>query len=143
MREVQRSAIVPYSAAAMFDIIADIDAYPAFLPGCSASRIITRDAQGVLASLSLSKGPLQATFTTRNEMQPPARIGMHLRDGPFRELEGEWQLAPLGESGCRITLRVRFEFSNKASDLLLGPVFEVTCNSLVDAFVSRARALYG
>jgi ribosome-associated toxin RatA of RatAB toxin-antitoxin module len=68
---------------------------------------------------------------------------MELVDGPFSSLHGEWTLVPLGEHGCRIELRVNFEFASSTRDLLLGPAFELTCGGLVDAFVSRARKLYG
>lgn len=143
MREVVRSAIVPYPVESVYSLIADVQSYPEFLPGCTGSSIVSRDEGVVIASLSLLQGPLRATFTTRNEMQPPQSVRMRLVEGPFRELEGEWRLQPLGEQGCRIELRMRFEFSNAAADLVLGPVFAVTCNNLVAAFVRRAREKHG
>lgn len=143
MREVHRSAIVPYAAEAMFALIADLEAYPQFVPGCTGSSVLARDAAGVVASLSLSRGPFAATFTTRNVAEPPRRMTMELVDGPFSSLNGEWLVEPLGNDGSRIDLRVRFRFSNAASDFLLGPAFELTCNALVDAFVVRARTIYG
>ncbi len=143
MREVHRSAIVPYPAPAMYALVADLEAYPEFLPGCTGSAVLERQADSLLASLALSKGPFQASFTTRNVLEPPRRMSMDLVDGPFSSLHGEWTLVPLGENGCRIELRVRFEFASRARDLLLGPAFELTCGSLVDAFVSRAKKLYG
>lgn len=143
MREVHRSAIVPYAADAMFALVVDLKAYPQFVPGCTGSAVLSRDADGVVASLSLAKGPFVSTFTTRNSAEPPRRMTMELVEGPFRSLHGEWLIEPLGEQGCRIDLRVRFEFSSVARDWLLGPAFELTCNGLVDAFVARARAVYG
>jgi ribosome-associated toxin RatA of RatAB toxin-antitoxin module len=143
MREVHRSAIVPYAADAMFALVADVEAYPQFVPGCTGSSVLSRDADGVVASLSLSKGPFASTFTTRNSVEPPRRMTMELVEGPFRTLHGEWLIEPLGEQGCRIGLRVRFELASAARDWLLGPAFELTCNGLVDAFVARARTVYG
>ena len=143
MREVHRSAIVPYPAPARYALVSDLEAYPQFLPGCTGSSVLERGADSVLASLSLSKGPFKATFTTRNVLEPPRRMTMDLVDGPFSSLHGEWTLVPLGENGCRIELRVNFEFAGTTRDLLLGPAFELTCGGLVDAFVSRAKKLYG
>jgi ribosome-associated toxin RatA of RatAB toxin-antitoxin module len=159
MREVHRSAILPYPAEAMFALIADLEAYPQFLPGCTASSILSRDSTGLIASLSLTRGPFSSSFTTRNTLEPPHRITMELVDGPFKSLHGEWQLTPLGrpaadhpvrqagqptgQQGCRIDLRVTFQFTSAARDLLLGPAFELTCSGLVDAFVVRAKAVYG
>lgn len=151
MREVQRSAIVPYPAEAMFALVADVEAYPQFLPGCTASSILSREPGGLVASLALSKGLFSSSFTTRNTLEPPRRLIMELVEGPFSSLHGEWSITPLvgpsgdtrAAQGCRIELRVRFQFAGKARDLLLGPAFELTCSGLVDAFVERARAVYG
>lgn len=143
MREAHRSAIVPYTPAAMFRLVADVEAYPQFLPGCTGSRLVSREGNVLVGSLSLARGPLQATFTTRNELDEPARMGLTLLEGPFRLLEGEWTFAPLGDAGCRVGFRIRFEFAGRAADLLLGPVFESQCNDIVDAFVRRARQVYG
>ncbi len=147
MREVHRSAIVPYPAEAMFALIADLEAYPQFLPGCTASSVLSRDATSLVASLSLSRGPFASSFTTRNTLEPPRRMTMELVDGPFKSLHGEWRITslgdPAGQQGCRIDLRVQFHFASVARDWLLGPAFELTCGGLVDAFVTRARVVYG
>ena len=143
MRKVHRSAIVPYPAEAMFALIADLESYPQFLPGCTASSVVSRDPTRQVARLSLSRGPFSSSFTTSNTLDPPRRMTMELVDGPFRQLHGEWQITPLAEQGCRIDLRVQFQFASMARDWLLGPAFELTCNGLVDAFVARAKAVYG
>lgn len=136
----------------MFALVADVEAYPQFLPGCTASAVLSRgEGGGLIASLSLSKGPFSSSFTTRNVLEPPRRLTMELVDGPFSSLHGEWTITPLAAPagapgpapGCRIDLRVRFQFAGKARDLLLGPAFELTCSGLVDSFVERARAVYG
>ena len=147
MREVRRSAIVPYAADAMFALVADVESYPRFVPGCIGSAVLSRDPAGVVARIELSKGPFHAGFTTRNALEPPRRLGMELVEGPFKSLDGEWLFTPLSDApeapGCRIELHVKFQFAGVAGDLLLGPAFELTCTSLVDAFVHRARAVYG
>ena len=147
MRNVHRSAIVPYPAEAIFALVADLQAYPQFLPGCTASSVLSRDSTSLVASLSLSKGPFASSFTTRNTLEPPHRMTMELVDGPFKSLHGEWRITslghPSGQQGCRIDLRVQFQFASAARDWLLGPAFELTCSGLVDAFVARARAVYG
>lgn len=143
MREVHRSAIVPYAADAMYALVADLEAYPQFVPGCTGSAVLARQASGLTASLSLAKGPFVSSFTTHNILEPPRRMTMKLVDGPFKSLHGEWSIEPLGDQGCRIDLRVRFEFASLARDWLLGPAFELTCNGLVDAFVARAQVVYG
>jgi ribosome-associated toxin RatA of RatAB toxin-antitoxin module len=143
MGEVYRSAIVPYSQAAMFELVADVEAYPQFLPGCTGASVRTCAENEVMATLKLTQGPLHIAFTTRNKLDSPRSIGMRLVDGPFRDLEGCWQFSALGEEGSKIALNLRFEFSNTAKELLFGRIFEATSNRLVDAFVSRARSVYG
>lgn len=142
MREVHRSALVPFGPESLFSLIADVRAYPRFVPGCTGSEVLSEEGSQVLASLSLARGPLHATFTTRNTLEPHRRIGMELVDGPFRELHGEWLITPLGVDGSRVDLRVRFAFDSRAKDLLLGPVFELSLNGIVDAFVREAHRLH-
>ena len=143
MREVQRNAILPYTAEAMFDLVADVESYPEFLPGCTGATVLDRSGDEMLASLTLSQGALKAQFSTRNRLQRPERMTLALVEGPFRDLTGEWRFEALGEAGCKIQLSMRFAFASRVKDTLMGPVFELTCNRLVDAFVSRARKIYG
>lgn len=143
MRHVRRSAIVPYTPAAMFDLVADVESYPQFLPGCTGATIHAREGNTVDASLTLAQGPLKTEFGTRNALERPGRMGMTLTSGPFRTLQGAWTFAPLGDGGCRVELDLSFEFDSRMKDLLLGPAFEALCNQLVDAFVKRARSVHG
>jgi ribosome-associated toxin RatA of RatAB toxin-antitoxin module len=143
MRHVERSAIVPYGAQAMFDLVADVASYPEFLPGCTGTRVHHAEGPYVVASIALARGPLRTEFRTRNVVDPGSGIDMTLDDGPFRELAGRWRFTPLGPAGSRVDLRVTFAFASRAMDLVLGPAFESLCNELVDAFVARARAVYG
>ncbi len=140
MRQVERSAIVPFTAEAMFDLVADVESYPEFLPGCSAARVYSREGNQVLAELSLAQGPLKLEFTTCNLMFPGSRIVMSLQKGPLSNLQGSWDFTPLG-AGSKVALSLAFAFESRLTDLLLGPPFEALCNRLVDAFVKRARAI--
>ena len=142
MRRVERSAIVPHAASRMFDLVADIEAYPLFLPGCTNARIHERSDTEVVASIAFAQGPLRTEFRTRNHLVPCESISMELVQGPFRELAGTWSFTPIGTGGSRVALVLRFAFENRLADLLLGPAFESICNGLVDAFVRRARAVY-
>jgi ribosome-associated toxin RatA of RatAB toxin-antitoxin module len=141
MREIKRSALVAQPPGRMFALINDIESYPEFVPGCTSAHIESRSDREIVATMAVKRGAMRAEFTTRNELEPDTRIGMKLVRGPFRELEGEWLLAPIGASGCRVELTLRFAFANSLAGLVLEPLFEATAASLVDAFVARARAL--
>lgn len=142
MRRVKRSALVPYPAEAMFALVDDIQSYPEFLPWCRAAREHSRSETQVEASLELARGGISKWFTTRNRMVPGERIDIELVEGPFRKLDGHWSFSPLGGEGCRVNLEMEFEFSSRMLDMMIGPVFEQICNSLLDAFVERARSQY-
>jgi ribosome-associated toxin RatA of RatAB toxin-antitoxin module len=139
MREVKRSALISETPARMYQLINDIESYPAFVPGCTAARVESRKELEVVATLQIRKGPLHAEFTTRNLLEPDKRVLMQLVSGPFRVLEGLWTLTALGDLGCRVELEMRFEFANRMAGALFEPLFESTAASLVDAFVNRAR----
>lgn len=125
----------------MYELINDIESYPQFVPGCTRARVESRSPQEIVATLGVRRGPLNAEFTTRNELDPDRRIFMRLLRGPFKMLEGEWTLTPVGRGGCRIDLMIRFAFANRLSAVLFEPLFQETAASLVDAFVARALAL--
>jgi ribosome-associated toxin RatA of RatAB toxin-antitoxin module len=140
---VHRSAILPYPVDAMFDLVADVEAYPEFLPWCSDASVTSEAGDVVTARLVMAQGVLSGPFTTRNRIDRPHRISIELQDGPFRALRGEWQFQALNDRGCTIELALSFAFSNRALDMLAGAAFELTCNKMVDAFVKRAREIYG
>jgi len=143
MRNVQRSALVPYSAAQMFAIVDDIESYPEFLPWCSGTTVHQRENDTVEATLQLQRGELRKSFRTRNTSQPTESIEMDLVDGPFRHLHGKWCFSQLSDAGSKVELDLSFEFASNVVDVLFGRFFEEICNSLVDAFRKRADTLYG
>jgi len=139
MREVSRSALVPLSAGKLYELIIDIDRYPEFVPGCTRARVEARGENEVIATLGVKRGTLDTEFTTRNTLEPGRSVTMSLVRGPFRALEGIWTLKALGDAGCEVTLRLRFELMNRVTSMMIAPAFEDTARSLVDAFVARAR----
>ena len=143
MRHVKRSALVPYSAAELFDLVDDVEAYAEFLPWCSQSEVLNRNDEVVEATLELQKGSVSKAFTTRNLRSPNESITIDLLGGPFRHLQGGWQFQGLGDDGCKVSLEIDFEFESRMLDMVFGAFFQDTCNSLVDAFIQRAGDVYG
>jgi ribosome-associated toxin RatA of RatAB toxin-antitoxin module len=139
MREVKRSALVGKPPNVLFALINEIETYPQFLPWCTHSKVQSRSEREIIATIGVKRGPLQGEFTTRNELEPDRRILMHLVSGPFRTLEGEWLLTPIGTDGCRAELTMKFAFKHALSAVLFEQKFAETAGSLVDAFVARAR----
>lgn len=143
MRHVKRSALVPYSAMQMYELVADVERYPEFLPWCSAAEVLRREGEEVTARLALRRGAVSASFTTRNRLVAGLSLEMRLLEGPFRSLEGRWDFRQIGTAGSRVELEMRFETAHSLAGWLLGPAFEGACNQLVDAFGRRARSIYG
>lgn len=144
METVKRSALVPYSAQKMFALVADIESYPQFLPWCDGARILSEQGETVVAELQVGYSGIRQAFTTANTNQAPNTILMNLADGdgPFRELSGAWTFEDLGQ-GSKVALQLDFSFDNFLFRKTFGPVFAKIANSQIDAFVSRAQALYG
>ena len=143
MPNIHKSALVPYSAAQMFALVNDIDAYHQFLPWCRSSQVLSRDEDELRATIEIAHGSLRKSFTTRNRIQKDKMMEMRLEEGPFRHLEGFWRFDTLGEQACKVSLDLDFEFSSKLVGLAMGPVFSQIANSLVDAFSKRAVQVYG
>jgi ribosome-associated toxin RatA of RatAB toxin-antitoxin module len=143
MTTISKSALVPYTPAEMFALVDDIEAYPQFLPWCSAASILERSTDEVRATIALSKGGVDKAFTTCNRIQNGKMIEMRLVEGPFRHLEGFWRFDALGDDGCKVSLDMEFEFSSRMLGIVVGPVFSQVANSLVDSFQQRAVDVYG
>ena len=127
----------------MYALVENIETYPHFLPWCKRASILYRDTDEVRATIYLSKRGIDASFTTRNRLQQHKMIEMRLMEGPFHHLQGFWRFETLGDSACRVSLDIDFEISNLILRITLGPLFNQITNSLVDAFVRRARQVYG
>jgi ribosome-associated toxin RatA of RatAB toxin-antitoxin module len=144
MREVRRSALIAQPPQRMFALINDIESYPLFLPWCTSAHVQSRTDREIIATVGVRRGVLNSKFTTRNELSADRRICMRLVSGPFKTLDGEWTLTPVDlpeQPGCRVDLLLRFAFANRLTAMVFEPLFEETAASLVDAFVTRARAL--
>lgn len=143
MARVEKTVLIGYSAAQMFKLVEQVEAYPQFLPWCGASQVRWRDNTGMQASITIQFKSVHQTFTTENTHAYPERIEMKLIDGPFRTLSGCWQFTSLAENSCKIYFLLDYEFSSRILEQVVGPVFSVIAQGLVDRFVQRAEAVYG
>ncbi len=140
---IKKSAVVPYRAGQMYDLVNDIESYPEFLPWCSEARVSDRSETRLKASVTMASGSIRQSFSTENTMEPGRRIDVRLLSGPFRYLNGYWQFEPLDDGRCRISLEMHFEFKNRLMKLTLSKLFHRIVDSLVGSFNERARQVYG
>jgi ribosome-associated toxin RatA of RatAB toxin-antitoxin module len=143
MKKISRTALLPYSALKVYNLVNDVAAYPEFLPWCGASEVISETATEMVAKVTIAKAGLRQTFETKNQLVAGERIEMSLVEGPFKYLKGEWLFKPLGEEACKIQFEVEFEVSSGVLNLALGTVFEHISSTLVDSFCERAKVIYG
>lgn len=143
MAQINRNALVMYSCQKIFDLVNDIERYPEFLPNCSNAQREIQDAQHVLGTVEIKKGPVCKTFTTKNTLKAPHHIAIELANGPFKTLGGEWLFTELDENACKVELILEYEFSSRLIEAAFGGVFKEVANNLVAAFTQRAKAIYG
>lgn len=134
---------MPFSPQQMFELVNNINDYPQFLNWCEDVSILNQSDDQITASVKINKGGLKQTFSTENTLKPFRLIEMQLLDGPFEQLSGEWRFEPLGENAAKVFLNLEFKFESKLLDMSLSPIFTKIANSQLDAFVARAKKIYG
>jgi len=142
VRTVRRSERVSYDAGQMFDLVDDIESYPAFLHWCQGATVDRSGNTEVVATLDVGLGGVRKRFTTRNSLQRPHRIEIDLVKGPFKSLRGTWRFEAQ-DSGSVVELQLDFEVAHTPLDRMFGMLFEEIVRSQVAAFIQRAERLYG
>lgn len=143
MTQINRSALVEYSAEQMFELVNDIESYPKFMQGCTAARVISRADNEVVAELWLSSAGFSQRFTTRNTLERPRKMTMNLEQGDFSKFDASWEFTPLSEQACKVTLNMDVEFRSGFKQFAAQNLFTGAANAQVDALVRRARKVYG
>ncbi|ATI42517.1 ubiquinone-binding protein [Pacificitalea manganoxidans] len=138
---------LPYTARQMFDLVADVNSYPEFLPWCAAARVRETtdhgETQVMDADLVISFKVFRERFTSRVTLwQDGSRIDTAYLDGPFRYMESTWGFADV-EGGCEVSFDVDFEFRNALLQGAAGLFFNEAMQRIVRAFERRAKELYG
>jgi len=138
---------VRHPAAEMFDLVADVEHYPEFVPFCKALTLKRRsqDAQGrdvVVCDMTIAYKLIQETFTTSVTFDKPAlTIIVDYLSGPFRRLENRWEFRPVEDSVCDVEFSLLYEFKSRTLGMLMGAMFEQVFRRFADAFERRADQL--
>lgn len=135
---------VPYSAAEMFALVADVERYPDFIPWCVALRVVERGEGTLLADMVVAYKVFRERFRSRVTLDRDARrITATYVDGPFRTLRNEWSFRDREGGGSTIDFLIDFEFRNFILQATAQQVFDKAFARMADAFVARAKAVYG
>jgi coenzyme Q-binding protein COQ10 len=141
--------VLPYTPEQLFDLVAQVERYPEFLPWCLASRIRTSEGNVVIADLVIGYKMIRERFTSRVTLDRPRRVDVTYTEGPFRYLNNHWIFEPLPSSpqypagGTLLDFFVDFEFHSRLLQSLITVLFNEAVRRMVGAFEARAKALYG
>lgn len=132
-----------YTPEQIFDLVADVGSYEAFLPWCKMSRVTREFEDGFYADLVIGFKMFQETFTSKVTLDRPQLIHVDYLRGPLKHLHNEWKLSPTQDGGCEVDFFVDFEFRNLVLEKLIGALFHEAVRRMVGAFEARAAVLYG
>lgn len=136
--------VLPYSPAQLFDLVADVERYPEFLPWAMGARIRSRSENVIVADLIVGFKGIREKFTSEVTLnRPEMRIDVKYREGPFRYLNNHWIFNEMPDGSCEIDFFVDFEFRSRILQKIMGVLFNEAVRRMVGAFEARAAQLYG
>jgi coenzyme Q-binding protein COQ10 len=140
----RETRLLPYTPQQVFDLVADVEKYPEFLPWCVACRVNRHETPTrFIADLAVGFKLVREKFTSRVTLDAPAAVTVEYLDGPFRYLKNEWKFRPAADGkGTEVDFFLEFEFRSKLLQSLIGVLFEEAVRRMVAAFEARAKALY-
>ncbi len=136
--------VVPYTPKQMYDLVADVERYPQFLPWCLGARLRSVRENVLLSDLVVGFKGIRESFTTRVTLNPDRmRIDVAYLDGPFKYLNNHWIFNETAGGSCEIDFFVDFEFRSRLLQKIMGLLFNEAVRRMVSAFEARAHDLYG
>jgi coenzyme Q-binding protein COQ10 len=138
---------VPFTPRQMYDLVADVEQYPAFVPLCETLRILSRDRKQVpetlLATMTFGYAGIREEIKSRVTLLPDVpEVRVAYIDGPFKYLDNVWTFHP-APGGCDVDFRIAYELKSYMLQMLVGAIFEQTFQKFSEAFEARARKVYG
>lgn len=149
MPEFQTRRRVRHSAADMFDLVADVERYPQFVPLCSALKLRSRTEQPdgkvvIVAEMTVAYKLIRETFRSRATLdRPNLKILVEYLDGPFSRMENRWEFAAVEEKLCDVKFFIAYEFRSRMLGMLMGAMFDTAFRRFAVAFEKRADEIYG
>ena len=136
------SRILPWSCEQLFDLAADVESYPDYLPGWLDARITERSDRHLRVEQQLGFKLLRQPFHSDAELERPRRITVRSVDGPFRYLKLEWQFAEAGARSCRVTLTIEVQLNSSFLEPMVNSLFNLAAADVIARFEIRAHSLY-
>jgi len=148
MPELSTTRRVHHAAAAMFDLVADVEHYPEFVPLCQSLRVRKRVREGgkdvIVADMTIAYKLIRETFTSRVTLDKPnLEILVEYLEGPFRRLNNRWNFRAVADQACDVEFFIAYEFRSRTLGMLMGTVFDAAFRRFAAAFERRADQVYG
>lgn len=140
---------VRHSASDMFDLVADVEKYPEFVPLCDSMRVREQrekddGAVVMVASMTVAYKLIRQTFTSRATLdRNKLKILVEYLDGPFRRMQNRWTFKPTGEGQCEVEFFIDYEFASRTFSMMMGAMFDTVFRRMAAAFEARADEVYG
>ncbi|MCY0146765.1 type II toxin-antitoxin system RatA family toxin [Hoeflea sp. G2-23] len=139
---------VPHSPRQMFDLVADVERYPEFLPLCEALSVRSRKERDgktlLIADMTVGYKAIRETFTSQVLLKPDElAIDVKYLDGPFKYLDNRWRFEPHEGGGCEVCFYIEYEFKSRMLGALMGAMFDRAFRMFAEAFEKRAVEIYG
>jgi coenzyme Q-binding protein COQ10 len=140
---------VRHDAARMFDLVADVEKYPQFVPLCQSLRVKSRAAKDdgveiLVADMTVAYKLVRETFTSRVTLdRPNLTILVEYLSGPFSRMQNRWTFKPIDEAACDVEFFIDYEFKSRMLAMLMGAMFDAAFRRFAAAFEKRADEIYG
>ncbi len=140
---------VHHSATDMFDLVADVEKYPEFVPLCDSMRVRERREKDdgtvvMIAAMTVAYKLIRQTFTSRATLDKAnLKILVEYLDGPFKRMQNRWAFRPTGDDACEVEFFIDYEFASRTFSMLMGAMFETVFRRMASAFEQRADEVYG
>jgi coenzyme Q-binding protein COQ10 len=138
----RRERLLPYTCEQLFNLAADVELYPEYLPWWMAARIRRREANSYYTEQVLGLGPIRVSFGSRTVLQPPTRIDVTSEDFPFRQFKLSWDFVSVSGTGCRVILIAEFELRALPLQLIVNRALPGATAEVIAAFEARAHGLF-
>jgi coenzyme Q-binding protein COQ10 len=140
---------VRHAASNMFDLVADVEKYPQFVPLCTSLRVKSRTEKGegiavLVADMTVAYKLVRQTFTSRVTLnRPKLEILVEYLNGPFSRMQNRWTFTPVEEEACEVNFFIDYEFKSRTLGMLMGAMFDTAFRRFSSAFEARADQVYG
>ncbi|AWD32438.1 Persistence and stress-resistance toxin PasT [Candidatus Kinetoplastibacterium sorsogonicusi] len=143
MHNIHQTITMPYSAFQIFQLVADVEKYPEFMPWCETSEINEYFSENNnVVSLYMKFIGVTYFIQTKNFYYMPNKIELHLLEGPFSYLYGLWLFEDIKYNSCKVDFKMQYEFKNSIMSLIIQPFFNNITSHMIGNFIKRANCVY-